>query len=462
MKLNILRSGKSMVVAVHDGQAWRAYAMQGARGEWHCTASAEETARNARQLPKGLLDFIARSGARRLRFLLSGDVHVLTSAFPDDASDEELHTALAYEAQGEAGLEAGNHRLAAVQADKLGTGGDRNTLLAAGFETEQLERLAADAESEGVRFEGAGALELALLAAHAQRSPDRRLLLVRERTSFYAVPAGDAQAFAVATIPLGRDVAADPAARERAERARERLNMQAALPLTVVLAGTDERLRTQIAPCLGVCRDIAYVEWKELENEAIRIGAGSRIGGMDGPCPWIGLPPLPRDPHRHGTVILAAIVASTLAWIGLRWQELNGDLRAAQANRSAWESLEQARKEAVAASQSLKKRQDDLLARKAMLESPQPLPPGLLPLLKTMAEQMPPYSSLESIRQRPGGGFEISGLTRWQDGLPQLDKALRDLGRREGLRREIGNLEAIPGQNAQRFRYDFIPGEERP
>lgn len=462
MKLNILRSGKSMVVAVHDGLSWRAYALQGARGAWHCTGSAVEPSRNARQLPKTMLDFIARSGARRLRILLSGDVHVLTTVLPEDATDEELHTALSYEAQGETGLEAGNHRVAATPAHLFGMGGDRKTLLAAGFEIGQLERIASDAESEGARFEAAGSLELALLAAHAQQSPNRRLLLVRERTSFYAVPAGDAQTFAVTVIPLGRDTTTDPAARERAVHARERLNMQAALPLTVVLTGTDERLRSQIAPSLGVCRDIAYVEWNKLEDEAVRVGAGTRVGGLDGPCPWIGLPPTPRDPHRHGNVILAVIVAITVTWTGLRWQELKGDLRAARANRAAWESLEQARKEAEAESRSLKQRQDDLLARKAMLESPQPLPPGLLSLLKTLAEQMPPYSSLESIRQRPGGGFEISGLTRWQDGLTQLDKALRDLGRREGMHREIGNLEALPEQNAQRFRYDLVPGEEQP
>ena len=248
--MNFRRSGKSMALVVHDGQAWRAYALQGTRGEWNCTGCAEEPARHARQLPKAILDFIVQTGARRLRILLTGDVHALTTALPEDATDEELHTALAYEAQGETGLEAGGHRLAAVQAHGLGLGSDRKTLLAAGFETEQVERLAADAESEGARFEGVGSLELAMLAAHAQRSPERRLLLVRERTSFYAVPASDSQPFAMATLPLGIDMGTDSAARERADRARERLNTHAALPLTVVISNGNERLRAQIAPCL--------------------------------------------------------------------------------------------------------------------------------------------------------------------------------------------------------------------
>jgi Tfp pilus assembly protein PilN len=453
---------KSLVVAVHDGLAWRAYVLRRGHGEWACVGRTEEESRAGRGLPKTMLDFIAQSRARRLRVLLSGDVHAVLTELPEDASDEELHTALAYETQGELGLDAAGHRLAAARATLYEMGGDRKALLAAAFEIERLERLAAEAESEGVVFDGAGSLELAVLSAHAHRAPHRRLLLIRERTSFYAVPANDPQPFLTAMLPLGLDAAGDPTAKERAERARERLTVHDAVPLTVVLPGEVERLRERVSPYLGACADVEYVTLAELEEAALRMAVGGRLGGVTQACPWIGLPPRQRDPHRHGTIILFVILAVALAWAGLRKQELERDLRAARASLAAWKTLEAARKQASDKSKALRDRQSALSAKRAMLEERHCLPRGLVPLLGTLAENMPPYSALVSVRQRAEGGVEIAGLTRWQDGLTKLDAALRELGAREGMRREFGGLETIEGQNAQRFRFTIHPGEDRP
>jgi hypothetical protein len=455
------RRGKRMAIALHDGESWRAYALQFGQGEWTCAARAEEASRNPRQLPKRLMDFLGQSGARRLRVLLPGEVLALTTALPEDATDEELHTALAYEAQGETGIEAAGHRLAAVRADLHGMGGDRKTILAAGIELEHLERLAADAESEGLALEGAGALDLALLAAHAQRNPNRRLLVVRERISLHVSPASVGQPFAVATLPLGRGVANDSAARERAERARDRLSALAEVPMTLVLANGSEKEREQLACYLGKCGDVEVAEGLELEELAVRIGAGSRPGGVDSPCPWVGLPPEPRDPHRHGSALLGVVVAAAVAWSGMRWHRLGVDMRQARETRAAWERLEQVRLQARATVEGLRDRQGAMQAKKALLEQTSPLPSGLLALLETLAERMPTYSCLESIRQIEGG-FEILGVTRWQDGLPQLDAALREMGRREGFRREFGGLEAVEGESAQRFRFEVLRGEDRP
>jgi hypothetical protein len=454
--------GKSLVVAVHDGLAWRAYALRRGHGEWTCFDRAEEASRAGRGLPKALLDFVARSRARRLRVLLSGDVHALLAELPEDASDEELHTALAYEAQGEIGLEAAGHRLAASRATLYNMGGERKALLAAAFEIERLERLAAEAESEGVAFDGAGSLELAVLSAHAHRAPNRRLLLVRERTSFYAVPANDPQPFLTAMLPLGLDAGSDPTAKERAERARERLSVHDAMPLTAALPGDVNRLRDCVAPYLGACADVEYVALQELEEAALCAEAGGRAGGVTEACPWIGLPPRPRDPHRHGTVILFVILAMTLGWTGLRKQDLERDLRAARANLAAWEKLDAARQQAARESKALRDRQGAVMAKRAMLEERRCLPRGLLPLLAALAENMPAYSALVSVEQRAADGFEVAGLTRWQDGLTQLDAALREMGEREGMRREFGGLETIEGQYAQRFRFTIHPGEDRP
>ncbi len=453
---------KALAVAVYDGTAWRAYLLRSSHGEWVCADRAEEASRGGRQLPKGILAFLAQSRARRLRVLLSGEVHMLTAALPNDASDEELHTALAYEAQGEIGLEAAGHRLAAARADLFEMGGERKALLATAFESERLAKLAEEAEGEGLHFEGAGSLELAILSAHARRAPNRRLLLLRDRTSFYAVPENDPQPFLTAMLPIGSDTGSDAAAGERVARARERLSMHDATPLTVAAPGEVTRWRERIAPCLEGCADVAFVPLAELEEDALRTAAGGRAGGVTEACPWIGLPPPPRDPHRHGTAILFVILAAALAWAGMRKQNLDRDLRAAQAALAAWNTLDNARKQATSETQSLRVRQHAILEKQALLDGRRSLPHGLLPLLETLAEHMPSYSGLVSITQQGDGRFEVTGLTRWQDGLPLLDAALREMGRREGLRREFGGLETIEGQYAQRFRFAVVPGEIRP
>jgi hypothetical protein len=174
-------------------------------------------------------------------------------------------------------------------------------------------------------------------------------------------------------------------------------------------------------------------------------------------CPWIGLPPRPRDPHRHGTVLLFLILGFSLIWAVAQRQNLHQDLCRAEARLAAWETLQSARKAAEGKTKSLRDRQAAMRMKQEMLAGQGCLPQGLLPLLGTLAEHMPAYSSLVSVEQREGGGFEIVGLTRWQDGLTQLDAALREMGHREGLRREFGGLETIEGQYAQRFRYMVVP-----
>jgi hypothetical protein len=429
--MKLLRQGKELAIAVHDGLSWRAYALRHTQGDWVVVNRTDEVSHHGRQMPKPILEFLAQCGALRLRVLLSGEVHTLATALPEDASEEELHTALAYEVQGELGIDVPNHRLAAARADLYQMGSERKALLAASFELDRLRRFAADAEAEGLTFEGVGSLELAVLAQHARRAPHRRLLLVRERTSFYAVPANGPQPFMVAMLPLGLDPAADAAARERSDRARDRLNLQATLPLTVVLPGEAGPSRERLAPYLGSGTDIEYLGIAETEKAAMPACATGPVGGVDAACPWIGLPPAPRDPHRHGTIILLMVLAATLCWVGWRKHDLDGALQQVRDNRTAWESLENARQRAESETKSLRDRQNGLLARKALLERQVCLPSGLLPTLATMAEHMPAYSSLLSVNPRPEGGLEIVGLTRWQDGLPQLDAALRSNNRTE-------------------------------
>jgi hypothetical protein len=454
---------KDMAIAIHDGLSWRAYILRQTRGQWSLDGQTEDPSRNGRQLPKKIIEFAAQSRLRRLRVLLSGEIYTVSMALPEDASEEELHTALSYEAQGELGLEMAGLRLAAARGTLLNMGSESKTLLAATFEQDRLARFASDAEGEAIAFECAGSLELAVLAAQAKRVPQRRLLFIRERTGFYAVPASDSQPFQVAMLPLGLEAFTDSASRERAEHVGERLAAQKGIPLSVVVLGEPALLRERLTPFLGACADIEFLSLAELEPALLPACAAGRVGGVDEACPWIGLPPLPRDPHRHGTVLCLAVVAAALCWVGGSKIRLDANLRDARNNRAAWESLESARKRAEGETKSLREQQNRLLAKKTLLERRSCLPFGLMPTLETLAGGMPAYSSLVSIKPRVGGGFEIVGLTQWQDGLPQLDAALREMAGREGLRREFGGLEtAAEGLGGQRFRFVIAPGVDLP
>jgi hypothetical protein len=456
----ILQAAKrTLAIAVHDGLHWHACKMKRRGGEWVCVDRMDEPARAARQLPKELRDFIARSRARRLRIVIPGDVHTLSTELPLDASNEELQSALAYEAQGELGIEAAAHRLAAARSNLYDMGGSRGSFLAAAFEIEILERLADGGETDGVHFEGAASLELGLLTAHARRHPDQRLLFIRSRSSFYAVPARDTQPFMATMLPLGLDLTDSPSAHERIARAAERIALHDAVPLRVILPTADEAARARLASVIGNCREVEFIALEDTLAELLTICAATRVGGVDQSCPMIGLPPPPRDPHRHGTVIMFLILAASLLWLGLRHGELKREIALKTADLAAWESLERARRQAESESAALRERQQSLLARQTLLRDRRPLPTGLLPVLRTLGENMPPYSCLSKVEISTEAGISIEGLTHWQEGLTRLDAALRDTAASTGLQREFGGIETRAGDYAQTFSYRLADGE---
>jgi len=456
-----MRKYAPLTLAVYDGLGWRASVYRWSRGQWRCFATTSDPSRHGKQLPKSILDFALKSGTRRLRVLLSNDVQPLSLAMPDDLTLEEQHTAIAHEASGELGLDANTQLLAAARSDLYDMGGDMHSLAVSAFDRLLIERFAEDAAREGLAFEGIGPLELALLWWHARHDPGQRLLLVRGTTAFYALPAGEIQPFLLSTLPLGLTAATDTNARERAERAKERLATHRELPLRVVIAGADSQ--PDIAWLMPLLGDPVAVEThalSELEPDALQLAVDCRVGGTTSPCAWVGLPPRPRDPHRHGTVIMVLIVLLTLGWVGRQYQSMQSRLYRDQARLAAWELLEQSRQSAKSESDRHRDRQAVLMSRQALLENRVPLPPGLIVTLDTLARDMPPYSRLTALSCREGNILEITGETRWQDGLSQLDEALRRALREIGMKREFGGIEAIDGTGAQRFRFRIMPGED--
>ncbi len=444
---------RPLAVAVHDGTAWTMTILSLSGGQWRAGAPVECDSRNGRQIPRVLLDAAAQSGVRRLRLLLSGDPRIFSIEAHHELFPEELQSALRFEAKGELGADAEDMRFAAALVSQYDMGAGRQDVLTAGFAIESLEQFAANAQRAGLDFESAGALESAILKWHSSRSPEKRLLFVREKTSFYVVPADNAQPFWVTTLPLGLDALHDPVARERAKRAHERLAAHKTLPLCVVIAGNGKKEKClEIEPLLGGARDIDIISLKDMLSEVVSCAAYVRESGLDSPCGLIGLPPAPRDPHRHGTVIFFFILLMTLGWIVFQRQAYIQKINRAQQSLERWEDLQTQRQTAKTSAGNLRDQLDRQRAGLRLLSKHQPLPRGILTILDAVARHMPEYSRLESIRQIEDG-LEITGITRWQEGLSQLDEGLRKAAAAEGLRREFGGLETMEDSGVQRFRF---------
>lgn len=452
-----------LVVAAFDGFGWRGYGLRRKGSHWECAETMADPVRNGKMLPKAVLDFASKVKAKHLRVLLAGDVQLLPLELPEDLTVEEMHSAIAHEAEAELGLDSRTQRFAAARADLFDMGGGHDALAVSAADRPLLERFDHDADHAGVTLDGVGALEHALLFRHARHDPNRRLLVVRGMTAFYAVPAGDVQPFLLATLPLGTLAANDPTAKERAERARERLAAHDALPLSVVVCGEDApKVRDTLRPLIGDPAEVSFESLDDIGPEAVLAAAESRAGGVSSGCALVGLPPAPRDPHRHGTVIMMLILLLTLAYAGQRYQTLQTAKEQAQARLAEWESLEQARQRAANETSALLERQQALRARRALLERRDPLPPALMPALEALARHMPRYSRLVSVTAREAEGIEIVGLTHWQDGLPQLDEALRQAAADAGFVREFAGMETEEGRRAQRFRFRIRQGEGQP
>lgn len=451
-----------LAVALYDGRGWFMVVLTYSGGKWHARAPWESDSSNGRQIARALLDAAADAGAYRLRFLLSADPRVLTIEAYDELFAEELHSALLYEAKGELGADAEGMRFAAAKASSYDMGAGHYDLLASGFEIERIERFIYDAQRSGLEFEAVGSLESALLCWHSARVPERRLLFVRRHTSFYVVPAGDNQAFLTAILPLGLDTIHGHAVKERAERVKTRLAAHKEVPLTVIVAGHETAgCRAEIEPLLGGAKDIDVRFLAGLISEAALLAAQGEKGGADSGCGLIGMPPPPRDPNRHGTVIFFLVVLTALAWVGLQRHSYLGQIREAHGRLEKWEKLESARASAGNNSQRLLDKVNRERAWLRLFSGNQPLPEGILPILEAVAKYMPEYSRLESIRQIEGG-LEIVGVTRWQEGLSRLDEGLRQAAASKGMRREFGGLKMMEKHGMQRFSFVIRFGEAKP
>jgi hypothetical protein len=436
---------------------WRASLCQWTKGEWAVRELGVDKSRNLRRLPRTLLVAGADAGAVRVRIWMESEPRLMRMEVPEDAEEEEFHTLLQGESRSEMGDEVHRMRLATVRADVFELGTDPDSLLVSSFELNQLEAWQADAEAQSLRFEGVSALETAVLS---QSDPGKAMLLIKGHVAWAVLPADERGPAMLLTLPLGASPASDPL---REEKAAERLQKRGISDLQVfALRELSAERKTTLCTLLNLPETQVLRHWEEVRAAALTAFAGSRAGQTDEPISLISTPPRARDPHRAGTWIMALILLATLAWMGLRIQEVERGLQEAKQRESAWQTLEQERRRVADQVASHRARQQEIQLLQTRLERPQPLPPVLLPLLEDLGTVMPMYSRLQELRQKPDGSLILAGITQWQDGLLDLDQALNDLGEPLGVRREFEGLQAMNDTVFQRFSFRLYPAGARP
>jgi Tfp pilus assembly protein PilN len=492
----MLIGNRKQTILIHDGASWHVVVLARSGGAWAVRAVETVASRNGSRLPEELLAVAVSQHAKRVTALLPGDVHAVRFQAPPDAEPEEMQTALRFESAGEFGAENGDLRVAAARADALNLDVDADSWLVAGLGDARLRAFSQAVVDQGLRFAGAGSFELAALAwLHMRVSGDARLLLLKENTAFYAAPALGDTPLVVATLPVGTRPDQEPERdRERLERAARRLATHGDIPLTVLSCGpASEATQARLA---GLFPSPDSVEWHSLNDiigDLARLACTPRRSDSAHRCPVVGPTPPPRDPHRAGTWLFFLILLVTVAGVGGKFRALVAEEAALTARKQRWAELQAARKTASERIASLRQQRDEeiaareveIAARQAEREAEaaklrarreeeaarlkafrdvQALPPGLLLVLDTLTEAMPPYTRIERLAEAEAGpGLALRGSTRWQPGLGDLVRALNEVLRPCGLIVQQDALElAEAGRGEQVFTYRIVPMEAAP
>lgn len=444
-------------VLVFDGEHWHAGMFAQNRHAWIPRESLTIASRSLKQIPTQIIEFLIAQRASTVRILIPADLHSMPIELPMDADKEEMHTAIAYEIAEEIGKDAHLLRLATVEAALYAMGCEAGVYLTSGFESQQLESYRRELKQVGIGFSGIGALELGLLALHAEH-PQDRLLLLRHKSGFYVVPGSEEQPFYMTSVQTGLIPETTEREQERLQRLQRQLQMHHDFPIRVVTATTDgiaaaDRVRDVLSQ-----EEPASITALDSVMERLMMAAlSARIGDTQSTCPLIGPPPPPRDPHRAGTWLCLLITGMTLMYVTSRIWHLHQEWTDEQERAQVWKAITEERKKTADACAALRQARNEQSAVFNALTSTNRLPEGFLAIMDTLGRRMPPYTRITSIIQSGADQFELSGTTRWNKGKVQLDRILSESLDPEGLIAVPGAMQFHEEAREQHFVYHIEP-----
>ncbi|MDO4583782.1 MAG: hypothetical protein Q4D62_06725 [Planctomycetia bacterium] len=457
------RKKSRLAVLIHDGEVWRGYVLVHGRPQWHCVEQRECPGKNPRQIPAGLLDFAEQNRAGRIRILVPSEVVTLAEVeYPLDSSPEEMQAVTLGLFCEETGQEWGTQRVCAVQAERFQMGATLEMVMVSAFETSLLESYEKNCRSVRIPFEGMGALELALLAAHTREHSEERFLLLRRESGFYATHATDFLPMSVHALALGAKPDERGREPERLQRAAKRLETQSERPLRVISAlPLSEERKMELADVYGAETVVTYGDYASFLMMAAQEVAGEENPGAPGGGGSVcGVGEEEKDPYRAGTWLFFAALLLAVFFVWGVHAKLSGELALIQEKTVAWEKLQAERKKQKDLLHNIDSDRARYEAITKILQDTDVLPVGWSEILSELDQNMPPYTRLLSMSQSENGEYTLLGSTFYQKGLmefiPLLNVALQEYS----LLAELVKLEKRADSREQEFVLRVVPQKQ--
>jgi hypothetical protein len=450
---------KPLAICQHNGDQWCAFVYRRSRGQWSAQSSRVFPSPNAKQLPDAMLAWSRAEGARRVRIVIHGEVHSLRLTLPSDAHPEEVHTAIAYEAASETGVDAHLMRVSAARANHYRMGAGANLFLVVGHDLSVLNQYHGDCVRHRLRFEGVACLELVALSQHARESAGERFLFLRRHEGFLAVPATENTEMFLRGLAFGA-AAMENADRESEwmEQSRKSFELLAHTPIHMVTSQTLPPSRIQqLRKVLGEATELHIEALDEFAPRMLTHVAWSLPGGTEQGCALVGMPPKPKDPRRVGSWAAAAVIvlaALCLAWL---WKTTADHLDSVRKRHANWETLTAARKAAAETYQSRLRQRNEMMQIRSVIQDARPLCRAWPPLLEALRSSMPPYTRVTTISQA-GPEIVVKGRAMWPRGAALLGEAMEHAMRPHGYQVQPGGLTVDDTEGERFFSYHLVPG----
>jgi hypothetical protein len=448
--------GKFSRVAVflHDGSNWYAYAFSYKKSYWHLLSHTNFFGKNSRQIPSQLFEFAETHGVRRIRVILSQNIHKLDDIeLPFDAMPEELQTIVSLAYTQVTGHEYGTVRVASAFADTFRMGGTSESLFAAGIETAQLEQYDKSCQVAGFRFDGCGVLELAAVAVGTKYFDETRFLILRRDKGFYITCAlGDVP---MTTSGIALNSPNDDKTRdtERIQVISRRLNTQKMIPLQIwYTTDVEQKKLDEIRESIDPDTQATFTDLTQYSEEIARkVAETTEIGIPTDGGAIVGLPEKEKDPYRAGTWLFGIAILLALLLTLATYQKLHADMKKIKNETDAWEKLRNERKklnDKLTAIDNERKKNEQIIE---ILNRKNPLPIPLVSTLIELNKNMPDYTKLTEIEQINDDELILTGYTLYQEGFIKLQPDLNKKLNKYKMQIELQSLEKIENSKEQKF-----------
>lgn len=444
--MSLLKKYSRQAIFLYDGLKWHGRVFRWEKNNWKHVEAISHKSGNPGELPGELIDFASNNSAKRVRILIPCEVHNIQVELPDDIEEDELRTALKYELSNEIDIDSHDICIAAARASCFSMGGQESSYLVSYFETNRLEKYEKLCKKNRLTFDGLGPLELGILSFHAQQNPKAQMLFLYAKNGIHVHPANELIPFRIYSIPFGTDPLEDSSRdEERISHTKKQFQYSRTDIHICSTQKPNEDRKRLFQSLFSNDTKVEYIDFSEIATRlAMNVARGRLTGHVNGGYAITALNKAKKAPYRTGTWLLITILTITGIYIGLRRHSFKQQLASANQRKQAWAELVKERSRLESNVEQLLQSRNHNMAMKELMQKPV-ITNGFLAILEVLAENIPPYTCVTSIIENKDKYYEIKGLTRYQEGLIGLNKAMASAMKEYGFGIELGQIEQSQG-----------------